>query len=82
MHLEKRRVEAILVRVFKFAGYQVHLAGSDRNFAQPRTKCFLVCVVIPRLLIVDTVTGNPYGMSDKIVRHKLTELFEIRAVRH
>src|SRR6266436_3148556 len=82
---KRRRRKSLVARSVRhgeLAGYQVHFVGRDRNFAQPRTKCFLVGVVIPKLVIVDTVTGNPYGMGDKIVWHKLAELFEVRAVRH
>src|SRR5580704_4484440 len=78
----RKTLVARSVRQRELACYQVHLVGSDRNFALPRTKCFLVGVVIPRLVIVDNVTGNPHGMGDNIVRHKLAELFEVRAVRH
>jgi hypothetical protein len=77
----RKTLVARSVRHREFAGYQVHFVGTDRNLAQPRTKCFLVGVV-PRLVIVDTVTGDPDGRGDKIVRHKLAELFEVRAVRH
>jgi len=78
----RKTLVARCVRHRELAGDQVHLVGTDRNFAQPRTKCFLVDVVIPRLVMVDAVTGNPYKMADKIVRHKLAELFEVRPVRH
>ena len=78
----RKTLVARSVRHRELAGDQVHLVGGDRNFVQPRTKCFLVGVVIPRLVMVDTVAGNPYGVGEKIDRHKLAELFEIRAVRH
>jgi hypothetical protein len=36
MHLEKRRVEAILARVFEFRGYRLH--ERSQSFVHPEVK--------------------------------------------
>lgn len=43
-----------------------------------KAKRRFVRIVIPGLVMVDTVTGNPHGMRHKIVRGKMAESFEGR----
>ena len=56
--------------------YERHLPDINRKFADVGTKGFFVGVLIPRLVVVGNVAGDPHGMLGKVLGSEHSELLQ------